>query len=154
MASNIQITLKKNKQVLSDIRAFKNVSCISYLFTVKINGNSDTRFHGDKTETNAGSLKNTQPNKQNQAPKQLKKTKRRIRTPHFPKVLTVFLERKLSHFQNLCPEPLTDEILLLQAALCMWSLKPIERHTDISGAPDGHEGPPTWSTAFQKEHPQ
>lgn len=55
VVSNIQITLKKNKQVLNDIRAFKNASCIFLL--LKINGNFDTHFHWDKTETNTGSLK-------------------------------------------------------------------------------------------------
>lgn len=150
VVSNIQITLKKNKQVLNDIRACKNASCIFLL--LKINGNFDTHFHWDKTETNTGSLKKH--NQTKTAPKPLNKPKGRNWTPHFSKVLTVLLKRKLSHSQNLCPEPLIDEILLLQAALCMWSLKPMERQADISGAPDGHEGPPTWSTAFQNEHLQ
>lgn len=106
-------------------------------------------FHQYKSETNIGSLKNLQPNK-------TKPLNIWITPAEETKLLILRMcwERQLNHFQILCPGPLIEEILLLQAALCMWSLKPIERHADISGAPDGHKGPPTWSTACQKEHPQ
>ena len=91
--------------------------------------------------------------KPNQAPNQHNKAKHSIRTtPCFPKVLIAFLKRKLSHFQNLYPEPPRVEILLLQAALAMGPLEAWEEARSCRDA-DRHGGPPTRHAPFQKEHP-